>query len=64
MREKSPRKRALLKDNLRMKEPEAKRGSLRDVELCDEEVKDPSPSQKWRVKNAFEVSRSVSARLS
>jgi len=43
----------------RMKEPEATRGSLRDVELCDEEVKDSSLSQKWRVKKAFEVSRSV-----
>ena len=62
--EKSPRKRALLKDNPRVKESEATRASLRDVELCDEEAKDPSPTQKWRVKNAFEESRSVRASLS
>ena len=61
--EKSPRKRALLKDNPRVKESEATRASLRDVELCDEEAKDPSPTQKWRVKNAFEESRSVRASL-
>ena len=46
-----------------MKASEATRASLRDVELCDEEVKDPSTTQKWRVKNAFEESRSVRASL-
>ena len=61
--EKSPRIRALLKDSPRVKESEATRASLRDVELCDEEAKDPSPTQKWRVKNAFEESRSVRASL-
>jgi len=64
VREKSPRKRALLKGNPRVKASEATRASLRDVELCDEEVKDPSTTQKWRVKNAFEESRSVPAPLS
>jgi hypothetical protein len=40
-----------------MKEYEASHTSFRGVELCEVEAKDSSPTQKWRVKNAFEESR-------